>query len=292
MTSADGSPVPDYGSLLRLDGRSFAVLGAGQGIGRQSAHALAGQGARVVCVDLDERLAEEIAAEVSGIPCVADARKASEVERVVDEAVGRLGALDGVVDIIGVARWAALVDMPEDDWDWCHDMVLRHAFHVVKYAGRAMSANGRGTMVFVASISGISSAPFHAAYGAAKAGLMSLVRSAAIELRPADIRVNAVAPGVIATPRAVTSRGVDVDELANGSLDSMGRTRDIASTVLFLASDLAHYVTGQTLVVDGGLLTESPLGHTAAPVAVGRALGDSAWLPTQPAAPTKGAPHQ
>jgi hypothetical protein len=90
----------------------------------------------------------------------------------------------------------------------------------------------------------------------------------------------------------MTSRGTDVDELANGSLDSMGRTQDIASTVLFLASDLAHYVTGQTLVVDGGLLTQSPLGHTAAPVAVGKALGDSTWSPTQPSAPTKGASHQ
>jgi NAD(P)-dependent dehydrogenase (short-subunit alcohol dehydrogenase family) len=292
VTSADGSPVPDYGSLLRLDGRNFIVLGAGQGIGRQTAHALAGQGARVVCVDLDERLAEEIAAEVGGLPCVADARKASEVERVVDETVGRLGALDGVVDIIGVARWAALVDMPEDDWDWCHDMVVRHAFHVVKYAGRAMSADGRGTMVFVASISGISSAPFHAAYGAAKAGLMSLVRSAAIELRPVDVRVNAVAPGVIATPRAVSSRGIPAGELADGSLDSMGRTRDVASAVLFLASDLAHYVTGQTLVVDGGLLTKSPLGHTAPPVPAGRTLGDTAWSPTQREMPTRGDSHQ
>jgi NAD(P)-dependent dehydrogenase (short-subunit alcohol dehydrogenase family) len=292
VTSADGSPVPDYGAMLRLDGRTFVVLGAGQGIGRQAAHALASQGAYVVCVDLDERLTGEIAAEVGGTACVADARKASEVERVVDETVGQLGALDGVVDIIGVARWAALVDMPEDDWDWCHDMVVRHAFHVVKYAGRAMSANGRGTMVFVASISGISSAPFHAAYGAAKAGLMSLVRSAAIELRPTDIRVNAVAPGVIATPRAVSSRGVAAEDMANGSLDSMGRTRDIASTVLFLASDLAHYVTGQTLVVDGGLLTKSPLGHTAPPVAVGKALGDKAWSPTQGEIPTRGDSHQ
>ena len=246
----------------------------------------------MVCVDLDERLAGEIAAEVGGRACVADARKASEVERVVDETVGQLGALDGVVDIIGVARWAALIDMPEDDWDWCHDMVVRHAFHVVKYAGRAMSANGRGTMVFVASISGISSAPFHAAYGAAKAGLMSLVRSAAIELRPTDIRVNAVAPGVIATPRAVSSRGVAAEDMANGSLDSMGRTRDVASTILFLASDLAHYVTGQTLVVDGGLLTKSPLGHAAPPVAVGKTLGDRAWSPAQGETPTRGDSHQ
>jgi NAD(P)-dependent dehydrogenase (short-subunit alcohol dehydrogenase family) len=292
MTSADGSPVPDYGALLRLDGRGFAVLGAGQGIGRQTAHALAGQGARVVCIDIDQRLADEVAAEVGGVACVADVRKASEVERVVDETVSRFGAIDGVVDIIGVARWAALVDMPEDDWDWCHDMVVRHAFHVVKYAGRAMSDRGRGTMVFVASISGISSAPFHAAYGAAKAGLMSLVRSAAVELRPTDVRVNAVAPGVIATPRAVASRGADAEELANGSLDSMGRTRDIASTVLFLASDLAHYVTGQTLVVDGGLLVKSPLGHTASPVSVGKALGDTAWSPTQGEASIKGGSHQ
>src|ERR1700749_3994378 len=82
-------------------GRSFAVLGAGQGIGRQSAHALSGQGARAVCVDIDEGPAREVAAEVGGVACVADARMASEVERVVDETVSRFGTLDGVVDIIG-----------------------------------------------------------------------------------------------------------------------------------------------------------------------------------------------
>jgi NAD(P)-dependent dehydrogenase (short-subunit alcohol dehydrogenase family) len=277
VTSIDDSPVPDYGALLRLDGRGFVVLGAGQGIGRQTAHALASQGARVVCADLDETLANTVAHEVDGVPCVVDARRAEDVARTIEVATREFGTLHGVVDIIGVARWAALIDMDEADWDWCHDMVLRHAFHLVKHAGRALADNGGGTMVFVASISGISSAPFHAAYGAAKAGLLSLVRSAAMELQPSNVRVNAVAPGVTATPRAVRSRGVPADVLADGSLSAMGATSNVASAILFLASDLAHYVTGQSLTVDGGMLTRSPLGHTRAPVPAGKALGDTEW---------------
>jgi NAD(P)-dependent dehydrogenase (short-subunit alcohol dehydrogenase family) len=230
-----------------------------------------------VCADLDETLAKAVAHEVGGVPCVVDARRAEDVARTVDVATREFGSLYGVVDIIGVARWAALIDMDESDWDWCHDMVLRHAFHLVKHAGRVLADNGGGTMVFVASISGISSAPFHAAYGAAKAGLLSLVRSAAMELQPANVRVNAVAPGVTATPRAVRSRGVPADVLADGSLGAMGATSNVASAILFLASDLAQYVTGQSLTVDGGMLTRSPLGHTRAPVPAGKALGDTEW---------------
>jgi NAD(P)-dependent dehydrogenase (short-subunit alcohol dehydrogenase family) len=285
VTAIDDSPVPDYGALLRMDGRGFVVLGAGQGIGRQTAHALASQGALVVCADIDGSLAEAVAAEVGGVPSVIDARKADDVQRTIDLAIREFGGLHGVVDIIGVARWAALVDMEESDWDWCHDMVLRHAFHLVKHAGRVFAANGGGTMVFVSSISGISSAPFHAAYGAAKAGLLSLVRSAAIELQASNVRVNAVAPGVTATPRAVASRETAAEVLADGSLGSMGATSDIASVILFLASDLAHYVTGQCLTVDGGMLTKSPLGHTRAPVPPGKALGDRGWSASQEPTP-------
>ncbi len=272
--------VPDYGSLLRLDGKGFVVLGAGQGIGRQTAHALSSQGARVLCADIDAARAAVVAEEVGGVPWEIDARHATEVQRAVQEAPRQLGDLSGVVDIIGVARWAALVDMDETDWDWCQDMVLRHAFHLVKYAGRALTANGGGTMVFVASISGITSAPFHAAYGAAKAGLLSLVRSAAIELRSAGVRVNAVAPGITATPRAIASRGLTEEDLENGSLETLGRTSDMASAILFLSSGLSRYVTGQSLTVDGGLLTKSPLGHTRPPVAAGGALGDAGWAPS------------
>ena len=115
-------------------------------------------------------------------------------------------------------------------------------------------------MAFVASVSGISSAPRHAAYGVAKAGLMSLVRSAAIELGPLGIRVNAVAPGVVWTPRVSGYLGEDgrVEQSANAPLGTVARPADIAAALLFLVSDLAAYITGQTLVVDGGVGVKFP----------------------------------
>jgi NAD(P)-dependent dehydrogenase (short-subunit alcohol dehydrogenase family) len=258
MTTTDDTPVPDYGGMLRLDGRGFVVIGAGNGMGRQTAHALASQGAQLVCVDVDPVRAETVAAEVGGIACVADARVSAEVERVVATAERELDDLAGFADVVGLHAIAALVDLPEDDWDWCHDMVLRHAFHVVKHGGRALAARGRGTIVFVSSVNGFTSAPYTGAYGAAKAGLNSLVKTAAVELRTREVRVNAVAPGLIATPRSAQRAGRPASELATGSLQALGAPSDIASAILFLSSDLSRYVTGQTLVVDGGALVRSP----------------------------------
>jgi 3-oxoacyl-[acyl-carrier protein] reductase len=129
-------------------------------------------------------------------------------------------------------------------------------------------------MVFVASVDGLSSAAWHAGYGAAKAGLLSLVRTAAMELRDAEIRVNAVAPGSVATPRMLQMRGMtDPDELATGSLQAPARTWDIASAILFLSSPLAAHITGQTLAVDGGALAQSPFGYLEPPVAPGGEMG-------------------
>src|SRR4051794_19521398 len=104
MTSTDDTPVPDYLSRLRLDGAAYVVVGAGQGIGRQTSHALAQAGASVLTVDLDPSLADEIAAEVGGVACVADARERDDVERIVAEAKTAFGRFDGVVDIVGAAR--------------------------------------------------------------------------------------------------------------------------------------------------------------------------------------------
>lgn len=264
MSSADRSPVPDYGSLLRLDGRGFVVIGAGQGLGRQSAHALASQGATVVCVDIDGDLAAQVAHEVGGIAVQADARVSAEVERVVALATRDVD-LFGFADVVGLHTIGALVDLPEDDWDWCFDMTVRHVFHVIHHGGRALAERGRGTMVFVSSISGLSSAPYTGAYGAAKAALNSLVRTAAIELKEREVRVNAVAPGLIATPRVERRMGRAESELADGSLSKHGATRDIASTILFLSSDMGRYITGQTIVVDGGLSVKFPVDVPAPP---------------------------
>jgi NAD(P)-dependent dehydrogenase (short-subunit alcohol dehydrogenase family) len=259
VTRTDDSPVPDYAGLLRLDGRRFVVLGAGQGIGRQAAHALASVGARVACVDVDPDLAADIAREVDGIPLSGNAYERDDVARMFDEAGRGLGGIDGLVDIIGMARYSNLTELSDEDWDWHFDIVLRHAFLAMQYGGRAMKANG-GAMVFVASVSGITSAPRHSAYGAAKAGLMSLVRTAAVELGPDGIRVNAVAPGVVWTPRVSAFLGQEGQErnIANTPLRRVAQPADIAAALLFLVSDLAGYVTGQTLSVDGGVGAKFP----------------------------------
>lgn len=275
MTSADNTPVPDFSRLLRLDGRNFIVVGAGQGMGRMTSHALASQGAKVLCVDINAALAEEIAAEVGGVPCVADARKAEGAESIVTSARRAFGRIHGVTDIVGMARWNRIVDTTDEDWDWSLDMNLRHVFYMARHAGRAMIEDGGGgSMVFVASVDGISSAPFHVGYGAAKAGLLSIVRTASVEFRKHQIRVNAVAPGGVATPRMLQMRGAaSMDELATGALDDPARTWDIASAILFLSSDLSAHVTGQTLAVDGGVLQNSPFGIDEPPVAPGTTMG-------------------
>jgi len=275
MTTADDSPVPNYPELLRLDDRGFVVVGAGQGNGRQTVHALASVGARVLCVDIDRGLAEEVAAEVDGFACAADATNTADVERLLAQAQQQLGRVHGICDIVGMARWAALVDMPEEDWDWNFDMVLRHAFLLTKHGARLMAADGGGCISFVASVSGVSSSPFHGGYGAAKAGLLSLVRTAAVELATANVRVNAVVPGGIATPRLAKAHGIDLDQATDGALRSPARTSDIAAALLFLSSDLARHVTGHALTVDGGDLVQSPYPITAPLVEPGEALGVS-----------------
>jgi NAD(P)-dependent dehydrogenase (short-subunit alcohol dehydrogenase family) len=259
MSEADRSPVPDYPALLRLDGRGFVVVGAGQGIGRQTAHALAAAGARVVCADIERDRADAVAAEVHGTPWAGDVRVRDAVARLVTDAERALGRLDGVVDIVGQARFAPFLDCSDEDWDWSFDMVLRHAYLTAQLAGRAMADRG-GVMVFVASVSALTSAPRHAAYGAAKAGLMSLVRTVAVELGPRGVRANAVAPGAVWTPRVAALLGEEgkARSAANAPLRRIAFPPEIASAVLFLASDLSAYVTGQTLVVDGGVSAKFP----------------------------------
>ena len=265
MTRTDDSPVPDYPSMLRLDGRNFVVIGAGQGIGRQAAHALASVGGRPLCVDLDQSLAEEVAAETAGIPWVGDATDRSDADRLFSDATSELGTIHGVVDIVGMSRYGPLVELSDEDWDWHFDIVLRHAHYAIQRGGRAMAASGGGAMVFVASVSGLSAATWHAAYGAAKAGLISLVKSAAVELAPSNVRVNAVAPGSVRTPRIAQQGGAETMARLGRQvpMGRIGEPAEIAAALLFLVSDLASYVTGQTLVVDGGASVKFPFEMSA-----------------------------
>ena len=130
MTRSDNTAVPDYLGMLRMDGRGVVVIGAGQGIGRQTSHALAQAGAKVLCVDLDPDLANDMAAEVDGVAWVGNATVRADAERLFAEAPGLLagigaGGLGGIVDIVGMAQYRGLLDLDDELWDWHHDIVLR-----------------------------------------------------------------------------------------------------------------------------------------------------------------------
>src|SRR5262245_35029684 len=201
MTALNTSPVPDYRQLARLDGKGFVVIGAGQGIGRQAAHALRQAGAKVVCVGRSPEMTEAVAGEVGGFASLGDATKRADVERIFEEAAARLGGVHGVVDTLGMVRRKALLDFTDEDWEWQFDIVLRHAFLVTQIGGKAIARSGGGSITFVGSTAGLTWSTYHTAYGTAKAALHNMVRTAAVELGTLGVRINLVTPGVVRTPR-------------------------------------------------------------------------------------------
>lgn len=261
MSAADGTAVPDYSRDIRLDGRGFVVLGGGEGMGRQACHALAQAGARVLCVDREMARAETVAGEIGGIPCGADVTKRADMVRIFQVAEEKFGTdLAGIVDIVGVAEIGSLSDMEDDVWNRQFDIVLKHAYLALQIGGAALANRGGGSIAFVGSLSGIASVANQVAYGTAKAALHHLVRCSAHELGPSGVRVNAVAPGFVRTPRLLQRLGEPFWKRV-GETNPMrraGMPADIARAILFLSSDLAGYVTGNVLTLDGGA------GHIAA----------------------------
>lgn len=255
MSYPDSAAVPDYISMLGLKDRAFIVLGAGDGIGRQCCHALAQAGARVLCVDRDVTLAADVARQVDGIPLTADITVRSEAEQAFQKAREQFGsALSGVVDIVGMAQLRELTAWDDDGWMWQFNVVLKHAFYALQLGVSSLPSRG-GSIVCIGSISGLVSVPKQAAYGAAKAALHHMVRCAAHEFGRKNVRVNAVAPGFVRTPRLLKALGDGFWQRAS-ALNPMGRVAipaDIAAAVLFLCSDLAAYVTGNVLTLDGGV---------------------------------------
>ncbi|GAF47643.1 SDR family NAD(P)-dependent oxidoreductase [Rhodococcus wratislaviensis] len=256
------SDVPDYSSLLRLDGATYAVLGAGQGIGRQVALALAGQGARVVCVDKEASRLTGVLTELgdAAVGRVADITREDDVIGLVDFLGSHFGTLTGVVDIVGMAVPCDIADMTQDVWDQQFDVSLRHVMLVLRHAMPLMKGVENASFGFVSSVAAIRGSAHNSAYGAAKAALESLITSAAVEYGPLGIRVNAVSPGIIWTPRFAEILG-DEGRMANEDNTPLGRIGEpweIAGGLLFLASRLASLVTGQVLVIDGGVNAKFP----------------------------------
>ena len=156
------------------------------------------------------------------------------MQRAVDAAIAARGPVDVAVDVIGEARWGRTVELDDTAWDESFDLVLRHFFNLARVAGRHMAGRGSGAIVAIASVSGLRSAPLHGPYGAAKAGLMSLVRTLAVELARDHVRVNAVAPGAVLTPRveALMSEERRAESAASIPLGRLAAPDDIAHAVV------------------------------------------------------------
>lgn len=246
--------------LLRLEGRTAVVTGAGRGIGAATATRLAEAGAKVVAVDLDG----EAAAATPGVTrsIAVDLCDPTAATDVATETVEALGSLDVWVNNAGIYPSSPIMDLEDEEWDSVLDLNLKATFRGARAAARAMSDGGTGgVIVNVASNAGMAAGPGSAHYVASKHAVVGLTKSLAVDLASYGIRAVGVAPGVTRTEGIeLASEGLrdagwgDLDAYAvrTTPLGRMAEPDEIARVVVFAASDLAAYVTGTTIIVDGG----------------------------------------
>ena len=250
--------------LLRLDGRVVVVSGAGGGgIGTAVTRLAAEAGATVVAVsrsqaNLDEHVAPLATAGLAVVPVAADASTDDGIVAVIEQVRRTGGALHGLVNVAGgadPATWMPSTRVSRADWRELFSRNLETAFFMSQAIANELRTAARpGSIVSVSSVSGMNTAPFHIAYGTAKAAVVAMTRTMAVELAADGIRVNAIAPGV--TQTAASATYVDDDPDRDRHAIAMGRRgtpEEQAGAILFLLSDLSSYITGQTLLVDGGL---------------------------------------
>jgi 3-oxoacyl-[acyl-carrier protein] reductase/meso-butanediol dehydrogenase/(S,S)-butanediol dehydrogenase/diacetyl reductase len=239
-----------------LEGRVALITGGASGIGAATARKFAAEGATVAIIDRDAAAVLEIAAAVGGHAYALDVRDADEVNTVVDTVAQTLGSIDVLVNNAGTGDLRPLHTVDDKLWHRIVDVNLTGTFNLTRAVIPYMLETGGGAIVNNASVSGLAATRNEAAYSAAKAGVISLTKSAALEYGP-TVRVNCVAPGHVRTPMtAVWEQMPDAFEpiAASIPLGRIGEPDEIAEVILFLASDRASYVTGQTLIVDGGAI--------------------------------------
>jgi 3-oxoacyl-[acyl-carrier protein] reductase len=242
-------------TFCSLDGKVALVTGASRGIGAAIARELARAGARVaVNYRSGREAAEELAGGIGGVVVQGDVADAEQAQAMVERAESELGDLDILVNNAGVTRDTLLARMSDDDWDAVLGTNLGGVFHTSRAVARKMLRRRAGSIVNLTSVVGLRGNPGQANYVAAKAGVIGFTKALARELGGRGVRVNAVAPGYIETElTAVLSEPVRDAILTNTPLGRLGRPEDVAGAVRFLCSDEAAFVTGEVLLVDGGL---------------------------------------
>jgi len=242
---------------VELGGKVAVVTGGSRGIGLAIAQTLAGAGAKVAVLARDgaraQQAAQELGGGAQGFACdVSDAAQAETTLGAVDKA---LGPVDILVNNAGITRDNLLFRIAEDDWDQVLDTNLKGAFLMTKLAARGMIKRRWGRVVNITSVVGLTGNKGQSNYAASKAGLIGFTKAVAKELASRNVLVNAVAPGYIDTEmtRGIAEEAKQALQTAI-PLGRLGQGADVAAAVLFLASDWASYITGQVLVVDGGMV--------------------------------------
>ena len=242
----------------KLDGQVAVVTGGSRGIGRVIAERLASEGARVVVTARSAEGAEAAAAELSGdghVGLACDVSDGDAVAAFVKQVEGELGGIDILVNNAGITADNILVRLSDDDWDRVVDTNLKGAFIMVRAAARGMMKRRSGRIINITSVVGLTGNRGQVNYAASKAGLVGMTKSVAKELASRNVLCNAVAPGFIATDMTSemteAAREALLEQIALGRL---GSPEDVAGVVAFLAGPDAGYITGQVMVVDGGMV--------------------------------------
>ena len=250
---------------MRLEGKLAVITGAATGIGRATARLFVDEGARVVIADINEtdghRIVDELGADTAAWFVRADVSRAAEMEGLIKYAADAMGGIDIIVNNAGVQRSGAVTEFEESDWDDLMRVNPKSCFLGAKYGVPHLRRRGGGSIINTASIAGLKGGPGMTAYSASKGAIVAFTKALAAELAPDGIRVNSVCPGWIDTPfnqPAIDFMGgrEKQEALVRSSvpLGVQGTPEQVAPGVGYLASDLSSYVTGQTLVIDGGLI--------------------------------------